>query len=657
MNGEGGAGDAGAVGGAGGSGGSGPSGGGGGSAGANSAGSGGEATAGTGGLPVIDPAVSERYRWTECGRIGPAAARPEHAVYGADGSILVLDELGSVSGFAAGSRSPVTLIEPPADLQSFDLGMAISLERMRLLRYYDSTIEVYEAADDGPLGPGELERVVSIDRAGGPCSGSVEFSADGAFVVGQGPGRVCLWAAASGVQRSNIAVLGEGSAVVGVASADAPIRVIAGQNLATYTYDGELLDTIDLRALLSAEDVWAAVLSADAETLIAFVSPGATGTPRDVVAVEIKTATERWRTAANDPNTYALATSPDGHVMIEGGDVFRVADGQKVGVDALSFPRGTSDLDISNHKKLVVGELVADWDLTEGALSNLYGSHAKRIVALDVSRDGRTLASHGDWAVMWELEPDFAASRPVAQGKGSDSSWNVAIAPDGSGMVASGDNVALVTRSGVLHGAGAPPVNVLSCLSPDWAFSPDGAIVAGARYGNVLEIRSTQDFLPVQGVPTSACGSGVAFSPDGTLLATAGLELFETGTWTKRWDHSVGLMSPDLLTEHAVDFRPDGQEIVVTRCPYDSSVEPCASARFAVPDGASLGPVPGLEGDRARYSPEGHWLVSGSRALHVPSGSSVEVAPAARVSTFTPSGDIIAGMSDGELVRYCRSTE
>jgi hypothetical protein len=73
-------------------------------------------------------------------------------------------------------------------------------------------------------------------------------------------------------------------------------------------------------------------------------------------------------------------------------------------------------------------------------------------------------------------------------------------------------------------------------------------------------------------------------------------------------------------------------------------------------DGASRGAVPGLEGDRARYSPEGHWLISGGRALHVPSGSSVEVAPDARVATFTPSGDIIAGMSDGTLVRYCRSS-
>jgi WD40 repeat protein len=223
-------------------------------------------------------------------------------------------------------------------------------------------------------------------------------------------------------------------------------------------------------------------------------------------------------------------------------------------------------------------------------------------------------------------------------------------------MVVSGDNVAFIARSGILQGAAPSSGDADGCLSPDWAFSPDGALVAGVRYARALELRNTQDFAPVRGVAMSSCGSGVAFSPDGTLLATAGRELFATATWTKVWDHSAGATPSGLsLTEHAVDFSPDGQEIVITRCP-DDAIEPCGSERFAVLDGASRGAVPGLEGDRARYSPEGHWLISGGRALHVPSGSSVEVAPDARVATFTPSGDIIAGMSDGTLVRYCRSS-
>lgn len=626
----------------------------GGSGGENSAGSAGDAGAGAGGMPVVDPAVTEQYRWSECGRIGPAAARPQQALYGADGAVLVLDEQGRVSAYASGSRAPVTLIEPPVDLQSFDVGMAISIERMRLLRWYDSTIEVYEAREFGPVGAGELMRVATIDRGEAPCSGSVAFSADGAFVVGQAPGRVCLWAAASGVLRSNIEVAAEGNLIVGVASSEAPIRVIAGPNLVTYTYDGELVDSIDLPVLLSTESVQPAVLSADAETLIALVSPGAAGRPRDVVAVEIKTAAERWR-APSDPNAYALAASADGYVMVVGSDVFRVEDGEKAGVDAPSFPLTPYDLEVSKRKKLVVGELVGEWDLTTGTLSNLLGSHSRRIVALDISRDGRTLASHGDWAVMWELDTEFGASRPVAQGNGSDASWNVAIAPAGNGMVVSGDNVAFVARNGVRQGASQPPAGAGSCLSPDWAFSPDGGVVAGARYGSVVEIRNTLDFMPVRDIATAGCGNGVAFSPDGTLLATAGRELFETGTWTKVWDHPAGVTPGGLdVTEHAVEFSPDGQEIVVTRCPDDSTV-PCVSERFAVLDGTSRGSVPGLEGDRARYSPEGHWLVSGGRALHVHSGASVEVAPDARVATFTPSGDIIAGMNDGALVRYCRS--
>jgi hypothetical protein len=276
-----------------------------------------------------------------------------------------------------------------------------------------------------------------------------------------------------------------------------------------------------------------------------------------------------------------------------------------------------------------------------------------RITALDVSRDGRYLASHGDWAVVWELSSEFAESVPVAQGKGSDSSWNVAIAPDGSHFVASGDNVAFFGRDGSYLSAGPPDIAALGCLSPDWSFSPDGTIVAGNHYGEIVQIWSASGVAPVRGLVTKNCGGGVAFSRDGRWLATANLALFETATWRNVWDHSPASLPGGLSSESAVELSPDARELVVSRCP--DSIETCASERYDTSDGSSLGAVPALSGDRVRYSPEGHWMVSQHRALHLPSGSVLEYAPSAPVAAFTPGGDIIAGGSDGSLVRYCRA--
>jgi WD40 repeat protein len=275
------------------------------------------------------------------------------------------------------------------------------------------------------------------------------------------------------------------------------------------------------------------------------------------------------------------------------------------------------------------------------------------VVALDVSRDGRHFASHGDWAVLWELGPEFVDSRPLAQGRGADSSWNVAIAPDGAGMIVSGDNIALFRRDGSFVNGELPPAPA-GCLSPDWIFSPSGTLLAGNRYRDGVEVRDALDFSVARTLPAKNCGGGVAFAPDGSSLVTASLELFETTTWTKVWDHSASHPAASTSGENAVEFSPDGQEIVVTRCDEGIS-DACRSERYASLDGAARGELSGLQGDRVRYSPEGHWLVSRERVLHLPSGTSLEYAPGATAATFVPDGDIIAGMFDGSLVRFCRT--
>jgi hypothetical protein len=72
-------------------------------------------------------------------------------------------------------------------------------------------------------------------------------------------------------------------------------------------------------------------------------------------------------------------------------------------------------------------------------------------------------------------------------------------------------------------------------------------------------------------------------------------------------------------------------------------------------DGAVLKELPELSARRASFSSEGHWLVSGATALHLPSGDTVTIEPHAQLASFMPNGDIAALLADNSIARYCRT--
>jgi WD40 repeat protein len=634
----------------------------------NEAGTGGESGApagGTGGaagtlnVPVVDPAVSAEYRWEECGRIPAAAVPLRQALYGAGSSVLSLDELGEIRAYAPGSLSPIALVEAPSPPERADVGMALSVGKKQLLRWHGAIVEVYAGEDGGAIGAdsGKLTRVIQIDRSNTVCTGKVTFSWDAAVLVGQGIDTICWWDITNGTLSTiSLPTALSATPLVGVAEGNTPVRVLHGATLYNYMFSKFLVDDIDLTAFLPTDRAYAAALSSDADTLF-ILSPGTAGTPFDLVALHSAGGSEHWRTAVSNPIASSIWMSSDGYAVVEGEGAFRLDNGAMTARDNSFYPNRGMDVDAERQTKLVLGELVEEWDLMNGTVSKLYGSHTRRVAALEVSRDGRYFASHGGAAVLWELDADFASSRPLAQGRAADVSWNVAVAPDGSGMVVSGDNVTYVDRTGRSQPPNTPPPPDVQCFSPDWAFSPFGDLVAGGNYGSAIQIRNASDFTLIDGLATDNCAGGVAFSPDGRYLVTASLELFETATWTNVWDLSAQQGAPPRalsMAEHAVEFSPNAREIAVTRCTEDVVVT-CSSKRHAALDGATLGTIPSLAGDRVRYSPEGHWLVSQNLALHLPSEALVEYAPAAEVSAFTSEGDIIAGMMDGALVRYCRT--
>ncbi len=92
-------------------------------------------------------------------------------------------------------------------------------------------------------------------------------------------------------------------------------------------------------------------------------------------------------------------------------------------------------------------------------------------------------------------------------------------------------------------------------------------------------------------------------------------------------------------------------EVLVSHC----AAAGCLHALHSLTDGSVIRSLPQLTSNRAKFSPEGNWVVSGTTLLHLPDGQQRVLDPAAVLAAFVPNGDVIALLADNALARYCRS--
>jgi WD40 repeat protein/class 3 adenylate cyclase len=427
-----------------------------------------------------------------------------------------------------------------------------------------------------------------------------------------------------------------------------------------------------------------------------------------------------------------IAVSADATRLATGGvdGIVNVWDMTALSVQesAAAVTFGTTPLTLRGHVGIVIGlsfspdgmslatgsfdGTVRVWDLSPERELVTLAQHQAGVLGVAFSPDGTRLASasHDGTVMVWDLEASLSSPSGIAMltlpdGDRSTQMNAVAFSPDGKRLVsASGDATAalwdiasgerLLTLLG--HGPGQEATQVDGVTAAE--FSPDGARVATAGADGTARIWDTstgQELLTLvghgrwrPGQPSHDGVVAVAFSPDGELVATAGVD----GT-TRLWDAGSGqeLLTWDSHPDNIVldvAFSPDGTRLATGG--YEgtakiwnldasgSSIAPRllitltghASGVFGVafsPDGASL--VTGSEDGTAKVwnleatagpamSPQG----GSARELFTLAGHSAGVADVA----MSPDGKVLATSSwDGtvrlhvlpieELVRLART--
>ena len=276
-----------------------------------------------------------------------------------------------------------------------------------------------------------------------------------------------------------------------------------------------------------------------------------------VLVVDVANGAVRERLEGHTGETYGLALSTSGATAytaaLDGRTIFwdiagtrRLATPFTTGAPFVTekdeFPK---ELAIApDGRSLAIAQVNGHVDLySTGSMRRERTVRALRqSAAVDVSPDGHTLAVAGEKGQADVF--DARTLRPIGELKGMRSnSQAVTFSPDGK-LVAAGELGSSTPdgAGGRVHvwdtqrqaGTGAARVS-FPLASPSLAFSPDGGLLAAAGIVRPTEVREVVSGKLVARLPTSTDSRSVAFSPDGRLLAIGQYDgrsqLFSTKTW------------------------------------------------------------------------------------------------------------------------------
>ena len=320
------------------------------------------------------------------------------------------------------------------------------------------------------------------------------------------------------------------------------------------------------------------------------------------------------------------------------------------------------------------------WDVGTGEEAFRIKGHTGGIEGLAISPDGRHLASAG-WdhtvkvwdmtvgqeGITFKLGPEDLAARY--------SHSSLSFSPDGQCLATSGSDTSLINvwdaRTGRELATLAGHANTVNSL----AFSSSKRLLASASADSTIKLWDTKGWrvihtlrghtTAVSSVSHTAGVNGVAFSPDGNWLASAGSDRL-----VKLWDTIAGreimTLRPHLYPARCVAISPDGTLLASSAGRGHDPV-----SELIVWDANTGRELNSLQGHKAEisgiaFSPDGKRLVSSSRdytirVWDIQTGEQIHClrGHAAEVNCFACSSDgqrLVSAGEDGKIKMWDMNT-
>ncbi len=425
---------------------------------------------------------------------------------------------------------------------------------------YDGSVRLYNAAT-GASGP------VLDAKAGAVLA--LAFSKDGRLLATAGSGPdVQLWSVPEGAKVAFIATGptgGDGLAF----SPDGQLLALVGRDWTVRLLDvATQRDTGPLALLAGAHDGTSAVLAFDPQS-----SALAVGQPTG--EIELYDVRRRTLTAAlrgHERAIRALAFAPKGDRLLSLSEdhtvrLWSAATGKELdllplgelraGAMAAHFQGDAPDL-----VALTNDEVVELWDMTSSRRVAVLRGHDGTVRALGLSADGSRLATAGvDQRVhLWDVSP----KDPLRLSGHRGSVVSLAVADGGTlAATASKDHTVRLVRlpGGDLLGAFEASQDELTAV----ALSSDGKVMAAAGRDGVVRLFSPAERKPIAVLPgRSTRGASLALSARGDLVAVSGggaVRIWDASPTSAREASVREIDAPDGAAGLA--FSPDGSLLAV----------------------------------------------------------------------------------------------
>jgi WD40 repeat protein len=335
----------------------------------------------------------------------------------------------------------------------------------------------------------------------------------------------------------------------------------------------------------------------------------------------VAAAEELFTLRGHTADVYCVAYHRDGERLVSGGidQMIRIWDARS-GQEARTLNQSAPVRSVacsSDGRLLAAGgtdKTVQVWDLRAGGHPRLLGRHEEGVWCVAFAPDGSRLAScSGDWhkkeqageIKVWDVASGQELLRlPAHHGV----VWNVAFSPDGKRLASAGGELSAPDEVKIWDAVTGkelfsfPQPKGVHCI----AFSPDGRCLAGVFvHSNTLKVWDVEQRQELFSVQTAPHPWSVSFTPDGRRLLTGALLNLEV------WDAATG-QRLKVLQGHTSDVMgvacsPDGKRLATAG--YDKTLK--------VWDAATGQEVLTLKGHTGTvtsvvFSPDGKRLVSGS---------------------------------------------